>query len=276
MPEVPPRFWRAVEAIHAVVYFAPDARASYDAIGLRGFWMGYFASRSAALGEASPDLVTALFFNFAPAMVRRALPDAWRRASPANVLVAREDLAVRTLAPLLPESLSETLVDGLETAVAGLDLAGRPLAAAQSGVGGSASPIARLWRAVTVLREYRGDGHVAALVAAGLDGAEANISHAASGALPPDQQSHRGWSDAEWGAAIGRLRARGWLDADARLTAEGTRRRADIERATDVAASRAFAGVAGRAALFDSVVRLASGPVKRGVPYPNAMGVLRP
>jgi hypothetical protein len=276
-PEVPARFWRAVEAIHAVVYFAPDTRASYDAIGLRGFWMGYFASRSAALGAASPELVTALFFNFAPAMVRRALPDAWQRASPPDVLIEREELAVRTLSPLLPEAPHEPVADQLETLIAGLDLAGRPLAAAHSVVGGSPSPIARLWRAVTVLREYRGDGHVAALVAAGLDGTEANISHAATGALPPDQQSHRGWSDAEWAAGVERLRARGWLDGSA-LTPAGVRGRAEIERTTDVAAALALGGLSegARDALVADVVRLASGPVERGVPYPNAMGVLRP
>ncbi len=275
LPGLPARFWRAVEAIHAVVYFAPDARASYEAIGLRGFWMGYFASRSAALGSAPPALVTALFFNFSPAMVRRALPDAWERAAPAEVLAVREELAVRTLTPLLAEGPDEQVVGGLQTMVAGLDLAGRPLAAAQSGVGGSSSATARLWRAVTVLREYRGDGHVAALVAAGVDGVEANVSHAATGALPPDQQSHRGWSDAEWAAAARRLQARGWL-AGSDLTPSGTQARADIERATDVAAARAFEGVTGAEALIDGVVRLASGPVELGVPYPNAMGVLRP
>ncbi len=269
------RFWRAVEAIHAVVYFAPDARDSYDAIGLRGFWMGYFASRSAALGAAAPELVTALFFNFSPAMVRRSLPDAWERSSPPAVLAAREDLAVRTLTPLLPEGSFAAEVAALEAMVGGLDWAGRPLAAAQAGVGGSPSLVARLWRAVTVLREYRGDGHVAALVAAGLDGAEANVSHAATGALPPEQQSHRGWTDGEWRAAAERLRARGWLDASG-LTPSGKEGRADIERATDLAAARAFVGIPAPGALVDGIVRLASGPVAHGVPYPNAMGVLHP
>src|SRR6201995_3901905 len=105
------RFWRAVEAIHAVVYFAPDARAAYDGIGLRGYWMGYFASRAAALGPASPELVTALFFGFAPAMVHRALPDAWRRVSPEVVLARREELAVRTLSPFVADAPPGAVLD---------------------------------------------------------------------------------------------------------------------------------------------------------------------
>lgn len=275
---VAPRFWRAVEAIHAVVYFAPDARATYDGIGLRGYWMGYFASRAAALGPATPELVTALFFGFSPGMVRRALPDAWGRVSPEVVLAAREDLAVRTLSPLLADTLPGAVVERLEHVLSTLDLAGRPLAAAQITVGGRASPVARLWRAATVLREYRGDSHVAALVAAGLDGAEANVSHAATGALPPEQPSHRGWTDAEWADAVARLRQRGWLDNAGALTPEGSAGRGAIELSTDAAAARAVAGVSQNEVdeLTADVARLAAGPAEGLVPYPNAMGVLRP
>jgi hypothetical protein len=275
---VSPAFWRAVEAVHAVVYFAPDTRAMYDAIGLRGFWMGYFASRSAALGAASPELVTALFFGFAADMVRRALPDAWERAAPADVLAAREELAVRTLTPLLPEVPLEPLADRLEGVALGLDLAGRPLAAAHVTVAGSELPIARIWRAATVLREYRGDGHVAALVAAGLDGVEANASHAATSALPAEQRTHRGWSEEEWAAAQERLRARGWLDGEGLLTAAGLAGREAVEQVTDDASARAFAGLSQAYVdeLTTDLMRIAAGPVERGVPYPNAMGVLRP
>ena len=267
-----------MEAVHAVGYFAADSREAYKAIGLRGFWMGYFASRSAALGSASPELVTALFFGFSPGMVRRALPDAWQRATPAEVLVSREDLAVRTLTPLLPDMALEPLANRLAGISSGLDLAGRPLAAEHVTVAGAGSPVARIWRAATVLQEYRGDGHVAAVVAAGLDGVEANASHAATGALPAEQRTHRGWSEDEWAAGLKRLRVRGWLDGDGTLTAAGMVGREAIERATDDAAARAFAGLSQVYVdeLTADLMRLASGPVARGVPYPNAMGVLRP
>lgn len=78
-----------VESVHAVVYFAPEPQAAYAELGLKGYWRGYFASRAAPLGEAGPQLVTALFAGFAPAMVARALPKVWTIAAPERVQAAR-------------------------------------------------------------------------------------------------------------------------------------------------------------------------------------------
>jgi len=66
-----------VESIHAVVYFAPEPQSAYAQLGLKGYWRGYFASRAAPLGATGPQLVTALFAGFSPAMVARALPEVW-------------------------------------------------------------------------------------------------------------------------------------------------------------------------------------------------------
>jgi hypothetical protein len=78
-----------VESIHAVVYFAPEPQAAYSELGLKGYWRGYFASRAAPLGAAGPQLVTALFGGFAPAMVGRAVPGVWEVTSPQQVQAAR-------------------------------------------------------------------------------------------------------------------------------------------------------------------------------------------
>jgi hypothetical protein len=133
--------------------------------------MGYFASRSAALGTPGPRLVTALFYGFAPRMVERALPRAWELADPARVLDVRLGLARSALAGRAGDvqGLADA-ADRLEAALAGLDVAGRPLAAAHLDVPVPGKPLSRVWHAATVLREYRGDGHVAALVAAQVDG----------------------------------------------------------------------------------------------------------
>jgi hypothetical protein len=140
-----------------------------------------------------------------------------------------------------------------------------------------ADVLGRLWHAATVLREYRGDGHVAALVAAQVDGVEAQLLHRA--ALVPQQREFRGWTEEEWAAAADRLRARGLLDATGAPTVRGRELRADVERSTDRAAASALRG------LDDAAVRelvAALGPVARAiadagaVPYPNAMGVARP
>src|SRR5688500_880988 len=94
--------WQLFEPLHAVTYFAPQAKAAFESAGLRGFWRGYFAGRAAPLGAVSAAPVTALFFSFAPAMVARAVPDVWQRASPEQALAARLDGAVRALRAVLP------------------------------------------------------------------------------------------------------------------------------------------------------------------------------
>ncbi|MGW0212699.1 SCO6745 family protein, partial [Streptomyces sp. NPDC003233] len=83
--------WERYEPVHGLVYFAPEAHRAADALGMRGFWMGYFALRAAPLGAVPPSVVTSCFYVFHPARVARALPDAWTYATPADVLAARQD-----------------------------------------------------------------------------------------------------------------------------------------------------------------------------------------
>jgi len=174
-----------LEPLHAVVYFAPEIPEADTALGLRGFWMSYFAGRAAPMGPVGPEPVIASFFNFAPTMVRRALPDAWGFAGSDDVLATRLETVDTVLRRLLGDA-----VDGpgvaeaaeLGTKAAALcPIEGRPLAAAWSAVApsGSLPTHVRLWLACTVVREHRGDGHVAALVEAGLDGCEVHVMAAA-------------------------------------------------------------------------------------------------
>lgn len=206
------RFWQGIEVIHDVVYFAPDIRERFDAIGLKGWWMAYFASRSAALGTPGPELVTALFYGFTPSMVARALPDAWTLASRDNVLDTRLQLARDALTPAVADTDVEPVAVALETIVDGLDFAGRPLAAAHASVPRPTDELGRLWWAATVLREYRGDSHVALLTANDVDGAAANALAVADGRAPERQREARGWTEDEWDAAFGRLASRGLVE----------------------------------------------------------------
>jgi helix-turn-helix protein len=268
--------WRILEPVHAAVYFVPDAKAAYGAVGLRGYWMGYFASRSAALGAPSPRLVTALFYGFAPRMVERALPDAWRFADPARVLDIRLELARNALAGHAGADLADA-ADLLTSVLATLDVAGRPLAAAHLDLPVPDDPLSQVWHAATVLREYRGDGHVAELVAAQVDGAECHILH--GGSLVPQQREFRGWTEQEWADAAERLRGRGLVDDTGAQTPLGRELRAEIEWGTDRSAAGALRTL-GDAEL--QVLRSTLGPVAESlaaagaVPYPNAMGVARP
>ncbi|WP_219416556.1 SCO6745 family protein [Pseudonocardia nigra] len=273
------QLWRAVEAVHAVVYFAPEAKAAYAGVGLRGFWMGYFASRVAALGAVGPQVTTALFFGFAPRMVQRALPRAWELAAPHEVLAARAEVARTVLGRFAGVDVAPA-ANALTAAADGLDLAGRPLAAAHAAaLAEGPDALGALWRAATVLREYRGDGHIAALVAEGVDGVQANVWTAAGGVLVPEQREFRGWTEQEWAGAAAALRRRGWLDGDGMLTPAGREVRAEVERRTDRAAAPALARLddAALRAVAARLVPVASAIAQAGaVPYPNAMGVPAP
>lgn len=373
-------FWQLYEPLHAVTYFAPQARDAFEDAGLRGFWRGYFAGRAAPLGAASAGAVTALFFSFAPGMVARAVPDVWNRASPERALAARLEGAVAALRAVLPPDPARwaEAADVLEAAAASAETAGRALGAAnaallpQPGLSESAAPqplsrepglprpalpdsdsdspesgvpqpsrprlgpprpaspppgssqpglsqsvrpqsgppqstlsesaaarvapapergpgnsgetgsgsrpgddnlagsdrvLARLWQAATVLREHRGDGHIAALVDAQLDGCQALALRDALHGGRALMQPARGWTDAEWTAATAALAERGWLDRNGRPTAAGRVAHESIEERTD-----RLAVAAGDPALIDLLRPLAraAGAI---LPYPNPIGV---
>ena len=272
-------FWRSIEAIHDVVYFAPDTRQRYEAIGLKGYWMGYMASRSAAVGTPAPELVVALFQGFAPRMVARALPDAWSMASRDEVLRTRYALAREALAPALVDADTDRLARELSAITRGIDYAGKPLAAAHHSLPEPDDAAGRLWHAATVIREYRGDCHIAVLTSAGLDGAAANALAVAAGLAGEQQRKMRGWTEDEWAAAISRLATRGWVDADGTITETGRSARQQIEDATDrVCTAGIDREATGRMITIEEpLLALARSVEASGaVPYPNPTGVRKP
>lgn len=235
-PELARRFYDRFEPVHAVTYFAPEARAALDELGYRGFWMGYFAARSAPLGMAPPELVTAIFHNFAPQRVAKALPAAWQIAGPDAALRARQDSAV---AALRRYGLKDDENVGAAAELAGkaarqAGLDGRPLFAANHALPWPDTPLAALWHAATLLREHRGDGHVAVLTAAGISGRECNVLHAAADRVPRDYIARtRDYDETEWLHHEQRLAERGLLNDDGTLTAAGVELKEHVESRTD-------------------------------------------
>lgn len=230
--------WRALEPYHAVTYFTPEPRAATDAMGCKGGWMSYFGLRAAPLGRTPAGVVTALFYNFHPDRVARALPAAWAVAEPERFLEARLSSVDEALRRLLGDAVtSDELAEAAELAeeaAVAAPTAGRALAAANAALDWPEEPHLILWHAQTVLRESRGDGHVAALVAAGLDPCEALVVFAADGQVGAEPlRDWRGWSSVEWSSAAGRLMARGLLDASGALTERGAEVRAWVEERTD-------------------------------------------
>lgn len=270
------RMWTLFEPIHAVSYFAPQPRAAFEAVGLRGFWRGYFAGRAAPLGAIGPAPVVAAFFGFAPDFVARAIPDVWRRATPEVALAARLRGAVDALAatPSTVDDLDEALAL-LSRATGGLDHAGRVLAAANAALPEPDEPLARLWQATTLLREHRGDGHVAALVGAGLTGCESLVLRAGID-LPKDLlQPVRGWTDEQWHAAVERLAARGWLTGDGRASTDGMAAYRAVEDATDRCAAGPWdaLGSTGTERLAQLLAPL-SRACRAVLPQPNPIGIV--
>lgn len=234
------RLARGLEPLHAMAYFAPETEQQLTAVGLKPGRMSYFAGRSAAMGAVGPGVVAAAFYNFNPALVARSIPAAWTLAAP-DVLVEARLVAVDAA---LRRMLGDDVVASAEVAEAA-ELArraaeavtgeGRALTAAHLDLSWPQQPHLVLWHALTLLREHRGDGHIAVLVAAELDGLEALVTYTATGRgfVAPFAMASRGWSEQQWDGAVGALAERGLLDVDGALTEEGAALRKRIESDTD-------------------------------------------
>jgi hypothetical protein len=246
--------WRTLEPLHGMVYFAPEAAESYRGLGLAG-QSGYFASRSAPMGAVSAGTVVATFFNFRPSLVHGSMDGVWRTVTPETVLDARRAAAAAALRRMLgPAADSPDIAAAADLARRAAEEAaghpeGRPLFAGHAGLPWPEAPLEVLWHAQTLLREFRGDGHIAQLVDRGLDGVEALVLHEATGELPVSfLRATRGWTDDEWDGAAERLRSRGWLRPSGTaehlaLSEEGASVRQAIEEATDRLSTVAYGAI---------------------------------
>ena len=244
--------WRTVEPLHGMIYFVPEASDAYERLGITGR-AGYFASRAAPMGAVAAELVIATFFNFNPDLVRAAIPRAWEITTPGDLVNARLEAVDGAFRRVLGNDVVEApamaraaeLARGLAEN-AGRRVQGRPLSAGHVELPWPDAPHLVLWHAQSILREFRGDGHVALLLTHGLSGIEALVTHSSAGDVPAAAlRSTRGWPDEDWDAAAASLRERGWLsDADpAAFTAWGESQRKEIEEQTDLLAAAPYAAL---------------------------------
>jgi hypothetical protein len=278
------RAWQVGEPLHTLLYFHPTSREFSDAAGCKGWWMGYFGFRAAPLGPVGPELVMATFYSFAPRLVRRAVPDVWGFAPPPTLLDGRLAAVDAFLRDVLGDQVTgEPLRRAAELAghaAASAVTAGRPLAAANAALPVPGAPHLALWQALTTLREHRGDGHLALLVSAELAPCEALVLAAAAGHGTPELlRPARGWTDAEWDAAVRSLADRGWVMPDGTVTPAGAAARSDIERDTDRLAAQPYRvlGDEGLAELIGHLYRLSDLVVANGAfMNPNPIGLRWP
>jgi hypothetical protein len=223
------------------------------ALGL-DFLTGYVWGRAASLGEPSPPVVAAVFAWFEPGLLA-GLYETARTAVPRERLLAVRDAGTAaSLAEVLagddPAEVADLLADAVERA----DGTGRPLFSGLRGRGRPGDPYQRLWWACDLVREHRGDSHVAVANAAGLGPVEMNVLTECWIGMPLlSYTATRGWPEAAMSAAVDGLEARGWL-RDGALTDAGRAARAGIEDRTDATEQPIAAALGGR--LDEVVARL--------------------
>ncbi len=232
---------RTLEPYHGMIYFSPEAAAEYEALGTRHDRTGYFASRAAPMGAVNTEVVTATFFNFNPVLVGDAMSDAWDVADPATWVDARLGAADATLRRHLGDAVDhpemKRAAELARRAAGACWAAGRPLAAGLLSLGWPEQPHLVLWHAISILREFRGDGHVAVLVSEGVTPIDALLLHAGTGEVPAAVlRATRSWPEQEWDAALAGLLDRGLIGPDGALTEAGSELRGGIQTRTDLLA----------------------------------------
>lgn len=223
-----------------MVYFVPEANEKFGELGLE-FRMQYFASRAAPMGAVAANVVAATFYNFNPQLIASVIPAAWELVPPATVTRARYEIVSTALPRVLGDELTHSpelaraaeLLRRVAESVPNAD--GRPLYAGHAELPWPDTPHVQLWHAITLLREYRGDGHIAALMTNGLSGLDALITHTAMGiGFNVDfARRSRGWSRDQWKAGTEHLTSGGILRSDGELTPAGTDLRSTVENLTD-------------------------------------------
>lgn len=245
------QMWQLLEPVHAVLYYAPEASEEAASLGyaIDERWPSYFPYRAAPLGAVDAQTVSELFYSFNPEMVERYMASAWRTATPEQVLAARRSAMDRVLRRLLGDRIgSPELRQAAQTArrvAEAADVTDRPMAAANAALPWPDEPHMVLWQAATILREHRGDGHIAALRAHDIGPAEALVSHAAVGAAPAEVFASRQWTVEQWNAARDSLAARGLVRTDGEAAGQAGEKAGEPGDAGDVGEAGAE-GAAGR------------------------------
>lgn len=259
------RLGRLVEPIAAGVYFAPEAIEGYNALGL-SYVEGYFCSRGGCLGKVPWNVICAAFGAFNPAIVAPAVTAGWEKTDPDAVIAARVKGATEQLTRLVGERNRdvERATEILFSLTDVVDPSGRGLYSGLRSLPVPETPMGALWRAADLVREHRGDGHIAAWLPS-FDSTEITVLTEHYWGIPPRTYVFtRGWSNDDVDAAYERLEARG-LIADGQLTTAGREAREEVERATDRAARAPVERLGDRAGeLFELLAPMARAIVDGG------------
>lgn len=245
-----------LEPVTGQVYFSPECHANYVALGFDpspGVANGvalpdgpaYFTSRGSVMGQVAGHVVAAAFGVFNPDVVVPCVQLGWSRTDAATICAARDDGAIGQLHRILGESPAgvDRVIELLQRAVEPLRPEGRALFSGLRSQAIPGSRVGAMWRLGDMLREYRGDSHIAAWISAGADATEIGLLTEWYWGLPPRSYSRtRAWNDAQFDAATERMQTRGLVDGDG-ITPAGRAYREAIEVATDAQMAPAIAAL---------------------------------
>jgi hypothetical protein len=235
------------EPIALVSFFSEEPTEALVALGLRGYWDGYFAGRAAPLGRVPAEVVDAAFYSFAPGEVARHVPRVWDTTTPEAAHAARQQGCVAALVRILGDLVDgpglERAADLLTLAAVGAPVEGRVMYAALRSLPVPEEPVARMWHAAHMLREHRGDGHVVALMSEQVDRTEAHVLLALDLGIHPAETFGRihHLPRTYLASVMEGLRDRGIVDAAGHLTDVGRATKDRIEAMTDALAEAPYA-----------------------------------
>ncbi|NEB06367.1 MarR family transcriptional regulator [Streptomyces sp. SID13726] len=234
------RMFELLEPICLVTFFEDECNEELAALGHPTYWDGYFASRAAPLGRVPAEVVHAAFYNFADGEAARHIPSAWETIPPEASVAARERGSAASLRRVLGAGLAGSpglvrAADLTTKAATSAPMEGRVMYAGMRSLEVPGDPVARLWHSATMLREHRGDGHIAALVGARIGGAEAHVLSALEMGIHPPESFGRihHLPKKRLAAIMDGLRERGLVDGEGRFTDAGRETKRRIETLTD-------------------------------------------
>ena len=245
MSAVARRMFELVEPIGVIPYSADEPNEAMFALGFSNYWDLYFAGRAAPLGLVPAEVVDALFYNFAPGEVARHIPKVWSTATPELAIAARQVGCVKALRRVLGDRVDSSsfarAADLLIKAATSAPVEGRPMYAALRALPIPDEVVARVFHASALLREHRGDGHIAALMIAGIGGLEAHVLLALDMDMPAEKfgRIHH-LPAAQLAAVIGGMRGRGLIDPDGWLSDQGRSVKRRVEAFTDALAAKPY------------------------------------
>src|SRR3954452_16488874 len=243
------RMFELVEPIGVIPYSADELNDTMFALEFTNYWDTYFAGRAAPLGVVPAEVVDALFYNFAPGEGARHIPKVWSTTTPEAAIAARRTGCANALRRILADHIDSPAfaraTELLVKAATSAPLEGRPMYAALRALPVPDDVVVRMFHAASLLREHRGDGHIAALMTEAIGRLEAHALFALGMDMPAEKFGRIHPLPApQLAAVIDGMRDRGLIGDDGWLSQRGRAVKERVEGLTDDLAAKPYESLA--------------------------------